>query len=366
MSRKPPPDANSARHAPNEQDPAGADQDADWGFAKAEKERVLDPRLGLVLVTCLVLMFGFVLYHKYQSLQNAAGKEALAGGAAPSGSDDASPTTASESGEDRALSGAATPSEPTPTLAQSSFASTPSAGDPMTSDPFGATSRAGSATNSAGSDPPPQSEPSLFGDSPKQGAADTRTDNFSDADPFFTEAPPAPDRSASPPSPAEWDFGRPEQLAGGEQTAPDPFAASAETGADESGSSDWETAGNEPQTLDAPELAMPLPAPPADPDPFSQGAAPTATAAGDWEPNPFGTAAATNSPDREPTDWPSPEGSQNLGERTQPTVPALEAPSFAAPSSQQITAARGDWNLNSVSNHVPDGAGEQVIGERHL
>ncbi|MCA9074422.1 MAG: LysM peptidoglycan-binding domain-containing protein [Planctomycetaceae bacterium] len=59
---------NSSRRPPREAagGDASTDKDAAWGFGKDEDEETINPRLGIVLTACLLLMFGFVLFSKYQ------------------------------------------------------------------------------------------------------------------------------------------------------------------------------------------------------------------------------------------------------------------------------------------------------------
>src|SRR5690606_29962792 len=58
------------------------EKDSDWGFEQGGREKVIEPKLGIALAVCLLLVFGFVVYQKYQTLSGGI-LQAAAEGSAP-------------------------------------------------------------------------------------------------------------------------------------------------------------------------------------------------------------------------------------------------------------------------------------------
>ncbi len=332
MTRKTSPTTERRPPAPTKSD-SSADQnkDADWGFNSKKQEKVLEPRLGIILAVSLLLMFGFVLYQKYQSIQKA-GPESMADGPTQDGSHDSGPKPGdpksgdpkhdgqeSESSLQLAGGTAAAGSdqrggifappdrsaptlahaEPTPTRAENTFASAasgPSSGGYANVDLFATEPDSGEPSGIEAAGPPAQSEPSPFGEPAHPHIADAPSEHIAEADPFFHEAPASaeyepsgtlrhdPARAGAPESAprseATWDFGGAHELAHDAPADPaGPFAGSGEAHeqafhAPQHGEPQNGADQHEPHALQSADLAMPLrpsQGPPSqmEPDPFA-------------------------------------------------------------------------------------------------
>lgn len=394
MTRKPSPDETSPRRGPGAPEAGSAEKEAEWGFAQTKNERTLEPRLGIALVTCLVLMFGFVLYSKYRSLERTSGDN-LAGHATTGKDGQGSPPAVSgdlglsaETPAGMAGSGPRNPrepsplaeespsalarSEPAPTLEQSDIASSAAGSRSTSSDPFVVGTFEGSSRSNEA--PPRQSEPNPFGDpSAQDGDSSAQTAN---SEPYF--AADSSTVAASPPSgPAIWDFGGDPQPAG--TAEPDPFAASEPVPPREDAAASWDFAVSEPQTLPSPENATPLPAPPSEPDLFAGAEATESVpedveSGGDWEPNPVGgersAASFSWEPPQRSEEWSLTDAPDAGGEARAPSLPVLQAPEVHAepgPSSPGHSAVTArDWDLAPPASSSKGGLGEPVVTDRQL
>ena len=342
------------RRPPGEQDSSTDGKDADWGFEPGEEEKVLEPRLGLALVICLALMFGFVLYQKYQSIDSAS-SDSLASKEAGNESDQLDPEDSSSVND--TPSGAADDGGSFELFAQSEPVSSQTF-DPSTQqtnggfaeasqqeqsddfNPFG-TEEETSSTEASQivSAPPQQFEPSPFGEpdvslSPDE-VSGSRTPVLaaSEAD-FGSEPPPTLDEpsgpwslepapieeaespSASPPPSQGWGFVNEPQIADADQSSADPFAIHDDSMSTEGshhvaeegfpGPDGQKDFAEEPHPLESAEIAMPLPQqqepnPFADPDPFAGdevagGNAPPHAQPDDWDVDPFADVADAEEP----------------------------------------------------------------------
>ena len=65
MTHKP----DKTKRRPPSDPPTDGKQDADWGFDAGAGDPAIEKKLGIVLVVCLLLGFGFVFFQKYRLLQ---------------------------------------------------------------------------------------------------------------------------------------------------------------------------------------------------------------------------------------------------------------------------------------------------------
>ena len=339
---------NSSRRPPKQpaESDASKDKDAAWGFGQDEDEETINPRLGLVLTACLLLMFGFVLFSKYQQQTKQVAANLLNG--AKSAVSELGEDATEESGSDDKTSEA----DSTPqTLANST--PTPAEDVDSSFDPFGDTSEIAQASSEpaepnetsnsfnpfaddeiASSEPPQQSnlptqaEPSPFFDEPTTDLQ--LAGGLGNLDLAQSSIPPQQsevvfDLSAtqSEPHSPEPEFDNqfepvPSQESIAEfNVEPDPFGLAPipdelnEPVANQS----------EPAPLESMDLAMPLEASGAEPDPFPSGgfeATPSAPAA--QEPDPFGGVATL---DEQPTAEPSSELTFPADDWSTPTEPTV-------------------------------------------
>ncbi|MEZ6146023.1 MAG: hypothetical protein R3B91_11525 [Planctomycetaceae bacterium] len=299
------------------------DKDNDWGFANEEEEKTLEPRLGVVLVACLLLMFGFVLYNKYQ--QTKAGSSELVA-EKPGETDllDGDPALedqeSAESSPQSLVSSSPNPSA-TPNRMFDPFggAKSPSSEPTLTEDtpvsnpasssfnPFSGDQVASTSDSPQRSSLPSQAEPSPFNDDPfPESAEPTPQEDLLLAD---DSVPPPPQQQemvfdfepsldeqeqTSTSDDAQFDpFPESEEVAQS-NPEPDPFGFAPSSDLPEAGTELAEQ--QEPEPLESMDLAMPLAPQSNDPDPFAGGdineEAPRQT---NVEPNPFGDVADLNS-----------------------------------------------------------------------
>ncbi len=389
MTRKTSP--QTTRRPPAESEPsADPKKDADWGFKQGDQEKVLEPRLGIILAVSLLLMFGFVFYQKYQSIQKA-GPELMAGEPATDGSpdsgakpgdppsgdpkhDEPAPESSlqlaggtSSFGSDR-HDGTFAPgphseptlahTEPAPTFAAAPFGSGTS-GQPVGghahADPFATDPGADDSSGIEATGPPAPSEPSPFGEPEPSHAAGTVAEHVAEADPFFHEGPSAPEHEPSgtfghdpahaaaalSPSHSEptWDFGAAQTLA--EETpaeVSDPFAATGETHEEAFHAPQQGIPPHEPHALEPVDVAMPLPPSQTEPDPFAHD-------------DPFGHDAPApfeDSPPAEPRPTEDPHPFGNMAD--------------AEPQPSEQGTAHSDWPFDDGSHDQTAEAAQALPG----
>ncbi|MCA9026142.1 MAG: LysM peptidoglycan-binding domain-containing protein [Planctomycetaceae bacterium] len=383
-SRRPPKDG-----APT----SGAkDKDNDWGFANEEEEKTLEPRLGVVLVACLLLMFGFVLYNKYQ--QTKAGSSELVaekpGETDPlAGNPSFEGQQSTESSDQSLVSSSPNPSA-TPSRMFDPFggAKSPSSGPSLTEDtpvsnpasssfnPFSGDQVASTSDSPQRSSLPSQAEPSPFNDDPfPESAGSAPQEDLLLAD---DSVPPPPQQEmvfdfepssdeqeqTSTSDDAQFDpFPESEEVAQS-NPEPDPFGLAPSSDSLEADSELAEQ--QEPEPLESMDLAMPLAPQSNDLDPFAGGdineEAPRQT---NVEPNPFGDVAGLNgSSQTQQVDelaFPGdalPAPTQPDVEQTQPDpfivreepmrAPSLPALPAATPTQETVAQRDVGWDLEPV------------------
>lgn len=367
----------AARRPPGEQSPSADEKDADWGFEQSGQEKVIEPKLGIALAICLMLMFGFVFYYKYQSVLSGK-SQIIAGSSEDAGEATSQPVIeplAREDNADKFENHSAT---------QATMTSQVTAGEAQSSDPFAqmeastaapesrfASNEASANTENDDSfalgDDTRLSTPSPFGDSedPEEPAhSGPPPSRFAEGQPFFGEesAPQqsepaiavapgvveqsqnASDVSTTPASESTWDLSVGQELAAAEETEPDPFG---EAPREENDAFDWAPAEadlREPAALESVDVAMPLSPREPEPDPF---AALPPLPSEPAEPSPFGemadTETATPAEQPEDTEWPVfVDANESVGgEASAPASPdpfdtAPELPALPAPADPEL------------------------------
>ncbi len=343
-SRRPPKDG-APSNDPNE-------KDGDWGFEQDDDEKTIEPRLGFVLAACLLLMFGFVLYNKYQQTKAGAKQSVTQEGTGPKSSNSEEGLPGEEKLPTAPQSFVSTSPEPatessrsfdpfgerTPTPAEPNLATAPNEASSGSFNPFAGEQVVTTSETPPSSSLPSQEEPSPFDEEPFPEPADAGDFNMVENSP----PPPPSDEPLFDLKPTSIDTQRSssgnesesETVPSDEQFAastpePDPFGLPSAPLSPEADTSPVEQ--QEPEPLEAMDLAMPLSPLEPEPDPFAgSDFNESSLAQPEAEPNPFGKVAdIENSTSSEPVnelvfptdEWP---------EETPPKVPEQPVDAFAA------------------------------------
>ncbi|MBX3439298.1 MAG: LysM peptidoglycan-binding domain-containing protein [Planctomycetaceae bacterium] len=362
-----------ARRAPGEPQGTTDAQDADWGFASGKKERTLDPRLGLVLVSCLLLMFGFVLYQKYQSIRTHGGDLLAEQSESNADQADDPDTNASSAGIHQTsstesltktaaaqVSGSTTDSwdaesrsahgaEPTPTFADAGWG-TKSVSPPTT-------------VATANAAPPPQNEPNVFGDWADQVESKGPAENRSSEGAFFDDPSPAANGAdagsfAYNPEPdnqnlnsfsdSGWGTPAPHEthVAQGPDVNADAFDSPPSPRAYADTTPASQQTQNEPQAFDFSGFAG---SEASTPDPFAQAAGPRPPSEGAQDVSELETDLDAGWGSLETAQTADSGWSTSDGQATASTL--LSAPSLPpldSPSASTVDASDGEWNLSAT------------------